>query len=97
MVYFINIKSGKEYIWTEGIASLIPIIALLLYLKFPKKELKNIFISMMIITIPLYNGCTPIGAASFYPNKIEYAKLSEESKKLDIEIRKNLKEIGFEI
>jgi len=27
----------------------------------------------------------------------EYAKLSEESKKLDIEIRKNLKEIGFEI
>ena len=27
----------------------------------------------------------------------EYAKLSTESKKLDIEIRKNLKEIGFEI
>ena len=27
----------------------------------------------------------------------EYAKLSEESKKLDIEIRKNLKGIGFEI
>ena len=27
----------------------------------------------------------------------EYAKLSEESKKLDVEIRKNLKEIGFEI
>ena len=27
----------------------------------------------------------------------EYAKLSKESKRLDIEIRKNLKEIGFEI
>jgi len=27
----------------------------------------------------------------------EYARLSEESKKLDLEIRKNLKEIGFEI
>ena len=31
---------------------------------------------MMIITIPLYNGCSPIGKASFYPNKIKYAKLS---------------------
>ena len=76
MVYFINIKSGKGFIWTEGIASIVPIIGLLLYLKTQKKVLKNIFVSMMIITIPLYNGCSPIGNSSFYPNKIKYAKLS---------------------
>ena len=37
MVYFINIKSGKGFIWTEGIASIVPIIGLLLYLKTQKK------------------------------------------------------------
>jgi len=76
-VFISNVKSGSAYIWTEGIAAIIPIIGLLLYFKHPKKELKNVYVTLMIMVIPLYNGISPIGRASFYPSKIQSAKLGE--------------------
>jgi len=76
-VFILNVKLGEAYIWTEGFSAIIPIIGLLLYLKHPKKELKNLYITMMIMVIPLYNGISPVGRASFYPSKIQYAKLGE--------------------
>ena len=80
-VFILNIKSGEAYIWTEGIAAMIPIIGLLLYFKYPNKKLKNIYITLMIMVIPLYGGISPIGRASFYPSKIKYAQLNDNFNK----------------